>query len=392
MSRAKATDAFQSALQGDDPVELYERAPCGYLSMDVDGRIVKANKTFLTLTGFDAASLQGRALHDLMTAGGRIFQETHLMPMLRMQGQVREIALDLVGADGRVLPVLLNATMDSDVEGTPMIRVAVFDATERRRYERELLAAKERAEASELNARSLARTLQQTLIPPTPPDVPGLDIAARYRPAGDGTEVGGDFYDVFPIGDGVWAALLGDVCGKGAEAAIVTALVRHTVRALAVVNDRPSKVLRRLNEVLIRDADDRFCTVVLAALQQAGPEWQVSICVGGHPSPVLVGPDAAPSSLGLNGPVVGILPGAAYEDHLVRLAPGQTLVAYTDGITEARGAEGYYGEARMLETLGSLGLAPERLADGLVEDAVAFQGPTTRDDIAVLAIGVPRRD
>jgi sigma-B regulation protein RsbU (phosphoserine phosphatase) len=390
VSQGRAGDAFHQALQGDDPVELYEQAPCGYLTTDADGRIVKANRTFLTLTGYQAGELADRPLADLLTPGGRIFQQTHLMPMLRMHGEAREIALDLVNVRGEVLPVLLNATTDLQGGERPQIRIAVFDATERRSYERELLAAKERAEASERHARDLARTLQQTLIPPSLPDVPGLEIATRYRPAGDGTEVGGDFYDVFPVGDGTWTALLGDVCGKGVEAAVVTALARHTIRALSSAHERPSDVLTRLNEVLIRDSDDRFCTVLLVSLRPAGHSWRATISVGGHPAPVLVGPDAPPAKLDASGPLVGILPDAEFHDHELDLAPGQTLVAYTDGITEARGPDGYYGEQRMLRTLGTLGLAPEAMVDGLLADAVAFQGPSTRDDIAVLALGAPR--
>jgi sigma-B regulation protein RsbU (phosphoserine phosphatase) len=270
-----------------------------------------------------------------------------------------------------------------------VVRIAVFDATERRRYERELMAAKERAEASEQHARSLARTLQQTFIPPDPPPIPGLDTAAAYRPAGDGTEVGGDFYDIFPTGHDAWAMLLGDVCGKGAEAAVVTALARHTVRALSVTLHRPAEVLAGLNEVLYRYESDRFCTVMLAMLRRAGTGWQVTVSVGGHPPPILVGPDGPDDLLSLRGPLVGIFPDATYTDHELFLGPGQMLVGYTDGITEAKGSEGYYGEERMHRMLATLGPDPQRVVAGLVADAVAFQGPSTRDDIAVVAVGCP---
>jgi sigma-B regulation protein RsbU (phosphoserine phosphatase) len=270
-----------------------------------------------------------------------------------------------------------------------MVRVAVFDATERRRYEQELMAAKDRAEASERRARTLARTLQQTLIPPGPPLIPGLDAAAAYRPAGDGTEVGGDFYDLFPIGNGSWALLIGDVSGKGAEAAVVTSLARHTVRVLAVSDGGPAGVLTGLNDVLHRFGADRFCTVVLATLRQDEQGWRITMSVGGHPPPLLVSGSAEPRPLEVRGPIVGIFPRAEFVDHEFRLEPDQTLLVHTDGITEARGPEGYYGEARLLRTVGRLGPAPQSLVDGLVDDAVAFQGASTRDDIAVVAVGVP---
>lgn len=391
MPRARATAAFQDALQADDPVALYEQAPCGYLTTDVDGRVLKVNRTFETLSGYERADLVGRSLQDLLTPGGQIFQQTHLMPLLHMHGEAREIALDLVRADGSVLPLLLNATMHHPEVGAPVVRVAAFDATERRRYEAELLMAKERAEESERRASTLARTLQRTLIPPSPPMIPGLDAAAAYRPAGDGTEVGGDFYDLFPTGEGSWGVLMGDVCGKGAEAAVVTALVRYTVRALAVSNAPPAEVLGGLNEVLRGVESDRFCTVVLASLRPDADAagWQVTLSVAGHPPPLLVGPSGTPVPLDVTGPLAGIFDGVDYTDHRLALGPQETLLLHTDGVTEARGVDGYYGEDRLWATVAALGPTPRTLVEGLVEDAVTFQGDTTRDDIAVVAVGVP---
>ncbi len=389
MAREKATDAFQVALQADDPVALYEGAPCGYLSTDLDGRIVKVNQTFLTLSGYGRDELLARPLRDLLTRGGQIFELTHLQPMLRMHGEAREIALDIVMRHGEVLPVLINAVMDTTVGQVPMVRIAVFDATERRRYERELFAAKEQAESSERRARTLARTLQQTLIPASPPTIPGLLTAAAYRPAGDGTEVGGDFYDLFPISDDAWVLLMGDVCGKGAEAAVVTSLARNTVRALAVRHDRPAEVLTLLNEVLNRYESERFCTVALATLRPEGSHWRVAFSVGGHPPPLLISAEAPPVMIDAQGPLVGIFPHASFSDFDLLLGPGQTLLVHTDGITEARSLEGYYGEDRLLRKAGELGPVPETLVEGLVTDAVTFQESSTRDDIAVVAVGVP---
>ena len=212
-----ARDGFYAALLDDDAEELYERAPCGYLSTTPDGTIIKVNQTFLTWTGYQRSDLVGRRRFiDLLTGGGRIYHETHYAPMLQGQGTAREIALDIVGADRRRIPALVNAVLERDAAGVPVvIRVAVFDATERREYERELQRSKEQAEESDRHSRLLARTLQQSLIPPALPPIPGIDIAAAYRPAGSGDEVGGDFYDVFEVGDGDWVVVIGDVCGKG---------------------------------------------------------------------------------------------------------------------------------------------------------------------------------
>jgi PAS domain S-box-containing protein len=176
--RARGDDAredFYDALLDDDAEQLYDRAPCGYLSTAPDGTVVKVNQTFLTLTGYRREELVGRRRFvDLLAPGGRIYHETHYAPMLQMQGTAREIALDLVTADRSRVPVLVNAVLERAADGTPrVIRAAVFDARDRREYERELVRAKERAEESEARARALAQTLQQTLVPPAPPTVPG---------------------------------------------------------------------------------------------------------------------------------------------------------------------------------------------------------------------------
>ena len=162
MRQEAALEDFFKALPEDDPESLYEKAPCGYLSTTPDGTIVKVNQTFLTWTGFSREGLVGRrSFSDLLTGGGRIYHDTHYAPLLRMQDRVREIALDVVKADGERLPVLVNAAVEHDDAGTPLfVRVALFDATERRSYERELLRAKQQAEESEARARTLARTLQ----------------------------------------------------------------------------------------------------------------------------------------------------------------------------------------------------------------------------------------
>ena len=172
MTGQAATEAFYAALLDDDPEELYERAPCGYLTTTPDGMIVKANTTFATLSGYDRDDLVGRrTFAALLSAGGRIYHETHFAPTLRMHGTVGEVAFDLVRRDGDRLPVLVNAVLEAEADGTPkLVRIAVFDATHRRAYERELLLAKQRAERSEARAQALARTLQSTLIPPVATD------------------------------------------------------------------------------------------------------------------------------------------------------------------------------------------------------------------------------
>lgn len=373
--------------------ELYELAPCGYLSTMPDGTIIKVNQTLLSWTGFEREALLGRRFADLLTAGGRIFHETHYAPLLSMQGHVREIAVDVVCADGRQLPVLLNSILVRDPDGAPrVIRTSVFDATDRREYERELLRARRRAERSEARAKKLAATLQSSLIPPALPHMPGLEVGAAYRPAGKGDEVGGDFYDVFETGDGDWSVVLGDVRGKGAAAANVTALARHTVRAAAMRTRTPSEVLTTLNAALLQSATDRFCTVVYVRVRRDDHDRAVAtIASGGHPLPIgITATGTAP--IGRPGTLLGVLDDPELHDVSVPLAPGEALFCYTDGVVEGRRGRELYGERRLSAALARFRDLPRPdVARAVVEDVVAFQSGTPRDDIAVVLVGVPLR-
>ncbi|HEX3337081.1 MAG TPA: SpoIIE family protein phosphatase [Jatrophihabitans sp.] len=387
----EALDAFLAALLVDDAAELYDRAPCGYLSTTPDGTIVKVNQTFLTLVGYEREELVGRLrFAQLLSVGGRIYHETHYAPMLRMQGAAHEIALDVVRRDGTRLPVLVNSVLERDPDGHPVVvRTAVFDATQRREYERELLRAKERAEASEARATALARTLQQTLIPPTPPEIPGLDLAARYRPAGDGSEVGGDFYDVFQVGVGDWVVVIGDVCGKGVDAAVVTALVRYTLRGVAVEHARPAQALMLVNQVLRRHGTARFCTVAFIRLRQAGTGWECLVSSAGHPLPMVRDAAGAVREVGRPGTLLGVIDDPPLHDVPVALNPGDTLLVYTDGVPEARNGTEFYGDQRTAAVLARERGAAAELAAALLADTLAFQDGTARDDIALVVLRVP---
>jgi len=393
-SSGDALEAFYSALLDDDPTVLYERAPCGYLSTAPDGTIIKVNQTFLTLTGHERGALVGRRrLAELLTPGGQIYYETHYAPMLQMQGTAREIAFDIVRADGCRLPVLVNSVLERDPSGAPaVIRTAVFDATERREYERELVRAKQRAEASETEARALARTLQQTLIPPAPPAIPGLDVAAAYRPAGSGDEVGGDFYDIFEVADGGWVVAVGDVCGKGVEAAVITALARHTIRAAAVGHDRPSAILAVLDEVLRRHETDRFCTVALLRMHPLQQGWACAHGSGGHDLPVLCRTGAEPIAVGTPGSLLGVLEDASFHDTDVELGPGDAIVLFTDGLTEARRDGEFFGVGRLRAAIATHAGSAGSVAEGVLQEVLEFQGQHTRDDIALVVVRVPETE
>ena len=334
-----------------------------------------------------------RRFADLLTAGGRIYHETHYAPLLAMQGRVREIAVDIVCADGRRLPVLVNSVLRRDDRGEPLlVRTAIFDATERRDYERELLRAREDAERAAERARLLARTLQASLIPPAPPHVPGLDVAGAYRPAGEGDEVGGDFYDVFETARNDWALVIGDVRGKGVEAAAVTALARYTLRAAAMRTRRPKSVLHTLNDALLRQHAERFCTAVYARLRpQARNRCRMTVSSGGHPLPVLAtAGDDPPRSLGRPGTLLGVMDDPVLHDTSIDLGPGDVVVFYTDGVTEARGDGDFYDDDRLMAAIArSRHDSAAAIAGLLVDDVVGFQDGVPRDDIALTVVKVP---
>jgi sigma-B regulation protein RsbU (phosphoserine phosphatase) len=387
-------DAFYAALLDDDVAELYDNAPCAYLSALPDGTIVKVNATFLEWTGWARDDLVGRRrFRDLLAVGDRIYYETHVAPMLGMQGHVREIAVEVVGPTGARLPVLVNSVLKRDAAGAPLtIRTALFDATERRAYEQELLAARRRAEASEARATALARTLQSTFLPPELLSVPGLDVGGAYRPAGDGSEVGGDFYDVFETGRGSWAVVLGDVCGKGAGAAVVTALARYTVRAEALRTPYPSAVLAGLHDALAAAHPDRFCTAVLLVLQPTPEGIRCTVSCGGHQLPLRRSADGAVAELGETGTILGMLDTPRLFDTTAVLRPGDVVVLYTDGVPEARRAGEFYDDARLravVDAAAGAGAGAQEIADHLVGDVLEFQDGVARDDIAVVVLRVP---
>lgn len=373
----------------EDPEKVYEQAPCGYLSTTPDGRIIKVNETFLAWTSYTREELLGRQFSTILSAGGRIYHDTHYAPMLRLQGSVREIALDVVTPNQRRLPVLVNATMHMDENDDPLvIRLVVLDATERREYERELLRAKQRAEESEARARALVQTLQKTLMPPTLPRIPGLDLDAVYRAAGSGDEVGGDFYDVFEIGEDDWVVALGDVLGKGVDAAAVTAVVRHTLRAVSVRTSSPAQVLQQLDDVLRHHPAQRSCTVVLLRLRRDASGWSACLSLGGHPPPLLLRPGAPAAPVGEIGSLVGVLPEAEFAEAVVRLEEGDTLLLYTDGVTEARSGRELYGERR-LRAVAEQHVGSSRLAEVVLADVLDFQSGSPRDDVAMLTVRIP---
>ncbi|MFG2780277.1 PP2C family protein-serine/threonine phosphatase [Streptomyces prunicolor] len=390
-----------SALLEDSAEDLYEHAPCGYLSTLLDGTIAKINTTLLDWLGYDHGDLVGRrTFSDLLTVGGRLYHETHFGPLLRMQGEVSGIALELKALDGTRLPVLVTSTVKTGGDGRPLlIRTTVFDARDRRAYETELLRARKEAELEREELKRLNATLQQTLLPPTLVNVPGLDVAAHYHVASTDM-VGGDFYDLFPLSAGTWGLFLGDVCGKGAAAAAVTSLARYTLRAAAVYDPDPAAVLSNLNTVLHHEYnghDPRFCTVVFGLLTPEGDRggFRITLASGGHPPALLLRADGSADQVHTpGGQLIGVLSDAHIATATVHLAAGDTLLLHTDGLTEAhpdgtRGG-GRYGDEALLDFVRALAPTTASHTVAAIRDLLDTFGTGVDDDTAVLAINVPR--
>jgi PAS domain S-box-containing protein len=238
------------------------------------------------------------------------------------------------------------------------------------------------------NERSaIADTLQRSLLPEALPDIPGIDVAARFRPAGDRALVGGDFYDVFPSGDGVWTAVIGDVAGKGTEAAALTALARHTLYATALREPSPASNLVLLNEAMLHRTrgPGAFCTVICARLRPRDGAIAVTLASGGHPPPLILRADGTVERVELPGTLVGALAEADFEDRELTLARGELLLLYTDGAVELRRSDLGFGEDQLVAVLReTAGQPAEAVVDALDRRVRELQGDAARDDVALL--------
>ncbi|MGX6600834.1 PP2C family protein-serine/threonine phosphatase [Micromonosporaceae bacterium Da 78-11] len=389
----------EPAAAGDDLAELYEQNPSGQLSTRPDGLIVKVNATLLARLGYHRDELTGvRRFTDLLTPGGRIYHETHLAPLLRMQGELTGIALDLRTATGERVPALVSSRVKTGTDGRPvLIRHSILDAADRRTYEQELLRAKRAAEQEHDRLRRLVAGLQLSLLPDALAAPPGLRTAAHYHMASP-EQVGGDFYDLFPLPGGRWGFFLGDVSGKGVHAAATTATARYTLRAAAVYDPDPAAVLANLNRVLFQDyASDRHRhrTVVFGILTPTPDGYLATVAGGGHPAPLLLRSDGSVQYQALTGgTLIGIMATAPIATRTLLLGPGDTLLLYTDGLIEARVDEhgGRYGNNSLLDFVAAL--APTTaagLVDALNDLIGTFPSPVD-DDVAFMALqAAPRR-
>jgi PAS domain S-box-containing protein len=365
----------------------------GVLVLDAQGRVADANPAGCALAGVPRTDLVGRYLEDVLPG---------LAPALAAHVPGRTtttlVRLDL---DGEPRDHAASTSSLTDRGGTEIaVLLVVRDVTERvatERRLRELLDDRTR----------LAETLQAGLRPVSLPPVPGVRIAARWVPAGGiSGRVSGDFYDVHQTLGGEHAIVLGDVAGKGVHAAVVTSMARYTVRTLSAQGWSPGRVLEQLNQALLADVDEeRFCTVLYGRVAQEPadvtlawtPGVRVTLALGGHPQPLVRWLDGSVTAVGQPGTALGLLNRVDVKEETIHLQPGEVLLAYTDGVTEARAGVEQFGEQRLADVLaaaagglrGSTGTAAAALvADAVADrvlDAVA-EFALQHDDIAVLVV------
>ena len=276
-------------------------------------------------------------------------QETpdeELHTMARVLGVRSSIVAPLAG-HGRVFGALTLATTESG----------------RRFTEQDLAIAEDLARRAALaieNARlysaehDIAHALQQSLLPGTLVQPPGIEVVARYRPAGEGAEVGGDFYDSWQTGDSFFLAI-GDVAGHGPAAAALTSLTRQAMRVVSLYEQSPSRILAVVNDTIrAQSAPEQFCTAALAMLRRVDEGYSVTVACAGHPPPVVVRAGGGVEEIGVCGPLLGVLPQREYDDRECRLALGDLVAFWTDGVTERRHRSGMFGEERLLSLLAGL--------------------------------------
>jgi PAS domain S-box-containing protein len=355
------------------------------VSIDHEGRITEFNPAAERTFGYSRSDVLGCVMAELIIPPS--LRERHYRSFARYletgEGSILGQRVEITGIrrDGGEFPVELTVTR-VDVPGPPAFTGYLRDITERKAGERALRESRERF------AR-LALTLEESLLPPELPDIPGVELAATYLSGGPGERLGGDFYDVFERARDDWSIVVGDVCGKGPQAAALTALTRYTIRAAAIRATRPTSILSVLNDAVLRHHPERFCTAVYARLRPREGGIRLTIASGGHPLPLRVDPGGQVEKIGRPGSLLGVTSDCRLSDTVTDLAPGVVVVLYTDGVTEARGRRGRYGEDRLVALLaGSAGVDPGTIVRRVEEAVLDFQEGDQQDDVALLALRV----
>ena len=354
---------------------VFEGADFGIAVWDSDLRFVRVNPAFAGFSGLAVGQHPGRKAEAVM--GGEVVST---LRQVAESGQVqRGLGVPAAGGDRSFEGSYFPVRESGRVVGVLGVHIDVTEQV--------------RARAAAEDKNRLVTQLQVSLMPDRLPAVPGADIASSFRPAGGGGEVGGDFFDVFRLGrPECWMVVIGDVCGKGAEAAALTALARYTLRAAAIQEGaEPAELLSQLNEAILRQHRDmRFVTGVCSFLEASedADGLRLTMCVAGHPPPLRIAADGAVSQVGGGGVLLGVWDDPSLSEEVVELRPGERIVLYTDGVIEAGAPKdelGVNGLAGLLE--GSSPAASAAQTVTAIEAAVeAHATGSSRDDVAMLVV------
>jgi PAS domain S-box-containing protein len=382
LSRGRVkTFVLEPAEPGVDISAFLERYPVDLESDHGVARVLRTGRTEFVPAVDDRMLAAGARSPEQLELMRRIGFGAALIVPLRARGNMVG-ALALTNAAGRLMSELDRALAE---ELAARAAVAIDNAR---------LFAKQA---------DVSHRLQASLLPPALPAIPGLDLAARYAPGGEGVEVGGDFYDCIPLGPDRWMLVVGDVRGKGVGAAALTGMARHTIRAAAILRLGPAEALLLLNSVLVshqaeREAENegdweagepRFCTALVVALTRTECGFQATMASAGHPLPLWRGPDGGVASVGRPGDLLGLHRTIDLPETTMTLDPSTVLVCFTDGASECHDGDRFFGEDGISEVLGQHCGPAEAVADAIVNAARPFAaGQVNRDDMAILVARV----
>lgn len=387
--RAEARLAGELTEQQVISERVFARAPAGMLLLWGPERVVRSHNQQAVDQLPDRGDLTGRRIAE-------VFPETRVLGRQMSEaalGSGESVHFEDVplafGGEGAVegnrhytftaVPV---PGADGEATGVLVVGQETTDAVRRRRALEQELEEEHRIVAQ----------LQVSLMPDRLPSVPGADIASAFRPAGDGHEIGGDFFDVFPIAPGCWMIVIGDVCGKGAEAASLTALARYTLRAAAIHEGaEPAELLMQLNEAVMHQREDtRFLTAVCAFLESGECDdggLKITLSVAGHPPPLRVGAEGVATRVGGLGALIGVWEEPGLSAEVIHLGRGERLVLYTDGVVEAGAPAAELGDEGLVELLADTAGQSAAATVAAIEAAVRSRsGQAPRDDVAVLVV------
>jgi serine phosphatase RsbU (regulator of sigma subunit)/ketosteroid isomerase-like protein len=406
---AEEGSSLEETLQEITDVIVPELGDFCTIDLIEDGRVRRAAAR---VSGPDAAAIQARlaartpALQEQMaSAATKERQEPRFFEYVREE-DLREVATDEEDFEFlRRMRIRSGVTVELRARGRPMGMLTFGVGHSGRHLNRDdvhfasVLAGRaalaldnaglfSNLERSERERAQIAETLQRGLLPPPLPHIPGWSVAATYRPAGAENEIGGDFYDAFRIAGG-WMVVIGDVTGRGAQAAAVTAHARYTLRTAAALTADPVVALQTLNRELLSRSGTDLCSVAAMSVSDDA-SVPVRLAVAGHPPPLLVDGDSV-TEVGDPGPVLGAFADEAWSLEAVVVGPSQQLVVVTDGVTDSSGERGRFGEERLHEALRNVSgpaLAAQRIEIAMAE----FLGCTLEDDAAIVAIAPATAD